>query len=276
MSAIGLFVSIMMLGHSAGKEYDQQAREKGYLSRADQRTAEHAGVTDAAVWRQLREQAEAEAARSKAAEAETSRAARQADEQKQAEERTLKSLPIDAEDVRGNAEDIETAERKIRDAEATAPIERCSKVVAVWRRISDDGSLKVLCEDRKEYWLTSPGSEAERAAKTLEAKHKAEAERHRKELEAATAQPRAKEPKLRSFPGNAEDRTTAEREIRRNFKPNDCLAVVAVWRLSDGSLSALCENGEDFRLLFDGPMVAFVGRPIVMRCSAARELMPGC
>jgi hypothetical protein len=71
-SAIGLVVSFTLFG----LQTDKQAREMGFLSAADQRSAEQAGVTDASVWQLRRSQAkaaeaaDAEAAQAKVAEAE--------------------------------------------------------------------------------------------------------------------------------------------------------------------------------------------------------------
>ena len=69
-SAIGLVVSFVFFGYVA----DRQAREMGFLSADDRRSAEQAGVSDGSVWQLRRSQVEA----AKKAEAEAAKAAKKA------------------------------------------------------------------------------------------------------------------------------------------------------------------------------------------------------
>lgn len=50
-----------------------------------------------------------------------------------------------------------------------------------------------------------------------------------------------------------------------------CPKVTRAERLSDGSIKAVCSNGEDYRVF------SVKGKPAAMRCSAARRLgVDGC
>jgi len=87
--------------------------------------------------------------------------------------------------------------------------------------------------------------------------------------------PTAREDKtVETITGTDADATRAEQIIQKNFGNDGCMKVVQVWRVSDGTLKAQCDNGEDFRVIFDGPFVALAREPVAMRCSLARQFMP--
>lgn len=60
----------------------------------------------------------------------------------------------------------------------------------------------------------------------------------------------------------------AQKSIRDNFDENDCPLVVEARRFGDGSIRALCNNGETYRVF---------GSHYAMRCSAVAALgIHGC
>jgi hypothetical protein len=64
----------------------------------------------------------------------------------------------------------------------------------------------------------------------------------------------------------------AQRIILDNFDPPDCPLVVAANRLGDGSIKAICNNNESFRIF----SVQEVG-PVALKCSVAPLLgISGC
>jgi hypothetical protein len=111
-SAVGLVASFISFGVSSEMrdELDRSARDNGFLSAADQRAAEQAGVTDAAFWRQRREQADA----AKAAEAEAARRARAAEAEARRQNREAEAAK--AERTQRANEEIEAD--KVAKAEA--------------------------------------------------------------------------------------------------------------------------------------------------------------
>jgi len=69
---------------------------------------------------------------------------------------------------------------------------------------------------------------------------------------------------------NGPEKLIAESILGRDFDRPDCPTVVRALRLGDGSIRAVCSNGEDFRVF------NLNGKTIAMRCSAARQLGAGC
>ena len=71
---------------------------------------------------------------------------------------------------------------------------------------------------------------------------------------------------------NGEAAVVAQRVIRENFDASDCALVTFANRYGDGSIKALCDNGESFRIF----TISGVG-PVAMRCSAADRMgVSGC
>ena len=72
---------------------------------------------------------------------------------------------------------------------------------------------------------------------------------------------------------SGEPTVVAQRIIRQNFPEAVCPLVVAASRLGDGSIRAICNNRETFRIFYFHPTRDVVA----MRCSAAAQLgVPGC
>jgi hypothetical protein len=72
------------------------------------------------------------------------------------------------------------------------------------------------------------------------------------------------------------DRVVAQAEIRSNFDPPVCPSVVIALGTPDGSIQALCDDGETFRIgKWGGPGL---DRKVTMRCSALEGLsdIKGC
>jgi len=70
---------------------------------------------------------------------------------------------------------------------------------------------------------------------------------------------------------SGEPTVIAQKAIRENFDPPDCPVVVNAVLLGDDSISALCSNGESYRVF------RLAGEQIAMRCSAATRLnIAGC
>jgi hypothetical protein len=102
-------VSFVLFTIAVASQKGEQAREMGFLSAADQRSAEHAGVTDATVWQSRRREAEfAKAA--KAEETQRAKAAQYAAAQKQRDEAKAR-----AEEMRRAKAAQDTAAQKQRD-----------------------------------------------------------------------------------------------------------------------------------------------------------------
>jgi hypothetical protein len=63
----------------------------------------------------------------------------------------------------------------------------------------------------------------------------------------------------------------AEQIILKRFGPGICPFVTGATKLDDGSINALCQNGERFRVF------TYMLRPIAMRCSVAEATgVEGC
>ena len=127
-SAIGLVVSFIMLV----EQEDKRARELGFLSAADHRSAEQAGVSDPSVWQLRRSQVEA----ATAAEAEAAKAAKAA-EAKAAEAEGRPGPP------RPGPEAAETA--KVAEAEAALRARKTEITPADYAKCRRDFSV---CEGK--------------------------------------------------------------------------------------------------------------------------------
>ena len=69
-----------------------------------------------------------------------------------------------------------------------------------------------------------------------------------------------------------EPSVVAQKVIQKDFETSVCSLVVESRRLGDGSIMALCNNGERFRVF----SVQSIG-PVALRCSAAEKLgVEGC
>ena len=65
----------------------------------------------------------------------------------------------------------------------------------------------------------------------------------------------------------------AQQIILENFDPPDCPQITGATRLADGSIKALCSNGETFRVFY----VRNIQKNIAMRCSVLAALgIPEC
>lgn len=69
---------------------------------------------------------------------------------------------------------------------------------------------------------------------------------------------------------NGEPTVVAQKIILENFDPPDCPLVVSAVRLGDGSIKALCTNGETYRVF------TVSGQRVAMRCSVANKFGAGC
>jgi cytoskeletal protein RodZ len=112
--AVGLVGSFILFGviPNMRDELDESARDNGFLSATDQRAADQTGVTDAATWRQRREQADA----AKAAAAEAARKAGAAEAE--AEARRLNREAEEAKAERAQRADEQLDADKVAKAEA--------------------------------------------------------------------------------------------------------------------------------------------------------------
>ncbi|TPL00669.1 hypothetical protein FJ938_21990 [Mesorhizobium sp. B2-4-14] len=70
---------------------------------------------------------------------------------------------------------------------------------------------------------------------------------------------------------NGEPAEIAQQIIQDNFPSDACPLVVDARRLGDGTITAMCNNEETFRVF------SMNGTGVAMRCAAARELgISGC
>jgi hypothetical protein len=69
---------------------------------------------------------------------------------------------------------------------------------------------------------------------------------------------------------DGESAVIAQRIIMENFDPPDCPLVIQAVRLGDGSIKALCNNRETYRIF------SVNSKNLAMRCSVANKLGAGC
>jgi hypothetical protein len=131
-SASGLIVSFLLLGLSSDRE-DQQGREFGSLIRADRRSAEQAGVTEASVC----EHSKAEVAAAKAEEAEAKRQAEAAKAEEAEARRQAEAAKAEEAEARRQAEAA-----KAQEAEARRQAEAAKAEEAEARRQAEAVSRK--------------------------------------------------------------------------------------------------------------------------------------
>jgi hypothetical protein len=63
----------------------------------------------------------------------------------------------------------------------------------------------------------------------------------------------------------------AQKIIHDNFDVSDCPLVVGAKRFGDGSIKAVCNTGEDFRVF------SINKKPVAMKCSALKAMgISGC
>ena len=62
----------------------------------------------------------------------------------------------------------------------------------------------------------------------------------------------------------------AQKIISDNFDPSICPLVVRAARLGDGSINAICDNLETFRVF------RLLGKDVAMRCSVANSIGISC
>lgn len=72
------------------------------------------------------------------------------------------------------------------------------------------------------------------------------------------------------------DMSAAIAVVQMNFDRADCPSVIRTQRFSDGTVKVICSSGEDFRVDFSGPFAKLAGKPVAIRCSAARDIGVGC
>lgn len=72
---------------------------------------------------------------------------------------------------------------------------------------------------------------------------------------------------------NGEPAVVAQQVIHYNFDKSMCPLVVDAKRYGDGTIAALCNNGERFRIFG----ISGYPDPVAMKCSAAEAFgIPGC
>jgi len=65
----------------------------------------------------------------------------------------------------------------------------------------------------------------------------------------------------------------AKKVIGDNFEKNDCPSITKATRYKDGTIKAICSNGESFRVF----TVVKLQKPVAMKCSAVKKLgISGC